>query len=215
MLHAFFFRSYGQFLLYELLQIVNVWDMRKYSSKKTIPTYEMIEAVTFIGSGSGFLACLGVKPANINEKTDGYFLTVGERGVVRIWNLERYIILHLKVFLSLHISILLYMQPMTFLVFNSGVCIFEQQSSDVTINSENEESRRGFTSAIMLPNDQGLLCVTADQQFLFYSARTDKGTFQLNLYRRLIGYNDEILDLKFIGEDEQYLAVATNLEQVR
>ena len=39
-------------------------------------------------------------------------------------------------------------------------------------------------------------------------------TFELSLYRRLIGYNDEILDLKFVGEEEQYLAVATNLEQV-
>jgi len=107
------------------------------------------------------------------------------------------------------------MQSMAFLVFYSSLCVFEQQTSDVTVNSENEETRRGFTSAVMLPNDQRLLCVTADQQFLFYCPkRTDDGTFELSLYRRLIGYNDEILDLKFVGEDEQYLAVATNLEQV-
>ncbi|KAF8702279.1 hypothetical protein HU200_033047 [Digitaria exilis] len=167
-------------------KVVTVWDVRKYSSKKTIPTYEMIEAVSFIGSGSELLACLGIELANMKGKADGYFLTVGERGVVRIWCLE------------------------------SGLCVFEQQSSDVTVNSENEETRRGFTSAVILPNDQGLLCVTADQQFLFYCPkRTDEGTFQLSLYRRLIGYNDEILDLKFVGEEEQYLAVATNLEQVR
>uniref|UniRef100_A0A453T5T9 Anaphase-promoting complex subunit 4 WD40 domain-containing protein n=1 Tax=Aegilops tauschii subsp. strangulata TaxID=200361 RepID=A0A453T5T9_AEGTS len=167
-------------------KVVNVWDLRKYASKKTIPAYEMIEGVSFIGPGSGILACLGVEAAKLKEKTDGYFLTVGERGIVRIWCLE------------------------------SAVCVFEQQSSDVTINSENEESRRGFTATNMLPDDQGILCVTADQQFLFYSCtRTDEGTFQLNLYKRLIGYNDEILDLKFVGEEEQYLAVATNLEQVR
>ncbi|CAD6259813.1 unnamed protein product [Miscanthus lutarioriparius] len=167
-------------------KIVTAWDIRKYSSKKTIPTYEMIEAVFFIGSGSELLACLGIELANIKEKAAGYFLTVGERGVVRIWCLE------------------------------SSLCVFEQQTSDVTVNSENEETRRGFTSAVMLPNDQGLLCVTADQQFLFYCPkRTDDGTFELSLYRRLIGYNDEILDLKFVGEEEQYLAVATNLEQVR
>jgi len=167
-------------------KIVTAWDIRKYSSKKTIPTYEMIEAVSFIGSGSELLACLGIELANIKEKAASYFLTVGERGVVRIWCLE------------------------------SSLCVFEQQTSDVTVNSENEETRRGFTSAVMLPNDQGLLCVTADQQFLFYCPkRTDDGTFELSLYRRLIGYNDEILDLKFVGEEEQYLAVATNLEQVR
>jgi U3 small nucleolar RNA-associated protein 13 len=169
----------------EHLQIVNVWDVRKYNSKKTIPAFEMIEDVSFIGPGSNLLSCLG-EPANIKRKTDGYFLTVGERGVVRIWCLE------------------------------SAQCIYEQQSSDVTVNTENEESRRGFTSAVMLSDDQGLLCATADQQFLFYCpTRTDGGDFQLNLYKRLVGYNDEILDLKFVGEDEQYLAVATNLEQVR
>ncbi|KAL5215921.1 hypothetical protein ABZP36_007322 [Zizania latifolia] len=143
-------------------------------------------AGTFIELGSNLFSCLGIEPTILKGKTDGYFLTVGERGVLRIWCLE------------------------------SALCIFEQQSSDVTIGIENEESRRGFTSAVMLPNSQGLLCVTADQQFLFYRpTRTDGGAFQLNLYKCLVGYNDEILHLKFVGEDEQYLAVATNLEQVR
>lgn len=60
-----------------------------------------------------------------------------------------------------------------------------------------------------------MLCVTADQQFLFYSAiKSVKGAFELNLYKRLVGYNEEILDMRFLGEDEEYLAVATNLEQV-
>ena len=58
----------------------------------------------------------------------------------------------------------------------------------------------------MLPDDRGLLCVTADQQFLFYACtRTDEGTFQLNLYKRLIGYNDEILDLNLLGKKNSTL----------
>lgn len=57
--------------------------------KKTIPTYEMIEAVSFIGSGSELLAYLGIELANMKGGSDVYFLTVGERGVVRIWCLER------------------------------------------------------------------------------------------------------------------------------
>lgn len=67
----------------------------------------------------------------------------------------------------------------------------------------------------MLPSDQGLLCVTADQQFLFYSLlKHSKEDVGLSLTRRLIGYNEEIVDMKFLGDDENYLAVATNLEQV-
>lgn len=67
----------------------------------------------------------------------------------------------------------------------------------------------------MLPSGQGLLCVTADQEFLFYSAIiSQEGSFQLNLNKRLVGYNEEIVDMKFLGVEEQFLAVATSVEQV-
>ena len=96
--------------------------------------------------------------------------------------------------------------------FNRAVCLFEQKSSDITDSSDMD---RGFTSAVMLPFDQGLLCVTADQQFLFYSpVEHPEEMFKLILSRRLVGYNEEIVDMKFLGEEEQFLAVATNLEQV-
>ena len=68
----------------------------------------------------------------------------------------------------------------------------------------------------MLPSNQGLLCSTADQEFLFYSpTETPEGTFHLNLDKRLVGYNEEIVDMKFLGVEEQFLAVATSVEQAR
>ncbi|KAG8082923.1 hypothetical protein GUJ93_ZPchr0014g47417 [Zizania palustris] len=62
------------------------------------------------GDEEAFLACASAAGRCVcfkgkNSKTDGYFLTVGERGIVRIWCLE------------------------------SALCIFEQQSSDVTIKT--------------------------------------------------------------------------------
>ncbi|XP_072988874.1 protein TORMOZ EMBRYO DEFECTIVE [Typha latifolia] len=171
-------------------KVVNVWDARNYSFKITVPTYEMVETVCVVEPGSSLSACLGVNElSSVKRKANGstrvYFLTVGERGLVRVWTSE------------------------------GSICIFEQQSSDVTLSSDKDDSRRGFISATILPEDQGLLCVTADQQFLFYCMRSVEGTFELNLNKRLVGYNEEILDMKFLGEEEQYLAVATNLEQVR
>ncbi|WOK98682.1 transducin beta-like protein 3 [Canna indica] len=168
-------------------KVVNKWDMQTYSFKKTIPTYEMVETVCIIHPGDGLSALLGFTGDN-NSSTSApiHFLTVGERGIVRIWSSE------------------------------SAVCIYEQSSSDVTLISDEDGSRRGFISAVLLPSNLGLLCVTADQQFLFYCPiKSAEGSFQLNMYRRLVGYNEEILDMKFLGVDEQYLAVATNLEQVR
>lgn len=93
--------------------------------------------------------------------------------------------------------------------------MFKQEASDVTASIEEDGSRRGFTSAVMLASDQGLLCVTADQQFLFYSLEFTEELLKLNLTKRLVGYNEEVVDMKFIGDDEKFLALATNLEQVR
>lgn len=99
--------------------------------------------------------------------------------------------------------------------FDSAVCLFEQKSSDVTVTSDDNESKRGFTAAFMLPLNQGLLCVTADQEFLLYSpVENPEGTFEFVLKKRLVGNNGEILDMKFLGDEEQFIAVATNTEQV-
>ncbi|KAL6549165.1 isoform X1 [Orobanche hederae] len=63
------------------------------------------------------------------------------------------------------------------------VLLFEQKSSDLAVSSKKEEVKRGFTSAMMLPLGQGLLCATVDQQFLIYSVdkHADGG---LNLFMR-------------------------------
>ncbi|WCJ27775.1 Transducin beta-like protein 3 [Euphorbia peplus] len=171
-------------------KVVNVWNLHDYVFKTTIPTYEVLESLCVIHSGTQFSSFLGSHNELTRKKESGssaiYFVTVGERGVVRIWNSER------------------------------AVCVFEQKCSDVTVNAETDESKRGFTAVVMLPLDQGMVCVTADQQLIFYlpMGHPEEG-FSLELSKRLIGYNEEILDMKFLGEEEKFLAVATNLEQVR
>ncbi|GMH31616.1 hypothetical protein Nepgr_033460 [Nepenthes gracilis] len=169
-------------------KVVNLWDLNDYHCKMTVPTYEVLEAVCVVYSGTAFYSCLcSVKCGKTRSVFPAfYFVTVGERGIVRLWNSE------------------------------GAVCLFEQKTSDVAFSSENNDVRRGFTAAIMLPSDQGLLCVTADQQFLFYSLiKHHEEVFNLVLDKRLIGYNEEIVDMKLLGEDENHLAVATNIEQVR
>lgn len=171
-------------------KVVNVWNLRNYTCATTVPTYEAIEAVCSIDSSSPFTSCLSSSIKKHGKKKIGLspipFITVGERGIVRIWNSD------------------------------GAVLLFEQKSSDVTIIVDKEDVKRGFTSALMLPLGQGLLCVTADQQFLFYvwEEHAEAG-LNLTLSKRLVGYNEEIADMKFLGEEEQFLAVATSVEQVR
>ncbi|XP_054807359.1 protein TORMOZ EMBRYO DEFECTIVE [Prosopis cineraria] len=170
-------------------KVVTLWDLHDYSSKKTVVTNEAVEAVCAISPGSSFASSLDLYHQQNAKKRSGshaiQFVTVGDRGIIRIWSSE------------------------------GAVCLFEQKTSDVSISTDEDGSQRGFTAATMLALDQGLLCVTADQQFLVYSLEYSDGYLQLNLTKRLIGYNEEIVDMKFLGDDEKFLALATNLEQVR
>lgn len=99
--------------------------------------------------------------------------------------------------------------------FGSAVCLYEQKSSDITVSTDSNASERRFTAAVILPLNQGLLCVTIDDQFLFYTPiGLPEEKFKLILSKRLVGNNEEILDMRFLGDEEKFLAVATNLEQV-
>ncbi|KFK25898.1 hypothetical protein AALP_AA8G177000 [Arabis alpina] len=169
-------------------KVVNLWDLHDYSYKTTVATYEVLEAVTTVPTGTpfaSFVASLDKKSKKKTTSQGTHFITFGERGVVRIWKAE------------------------------GSVCLYEQQSSDITISSDDEESKRGFTAAVLLPSDHGLLCVTADQQFFIYSVAENVDESELVLSKRLVGYNEEIADMMFLGDEEQFLAVATNLEEVR
>ncbi|XP_024179568.1 transducin beta-like protein 3 isoform X1 [Rosa chinensis] len=170
-------------------KVVILWNLDDYSCLKTVTTYETLEAVCVIPSGTLLSSRFGSSKQRNGKKSKSpaiCFITVGDRGIVRIWNSE------------------------------GAVCLFEQKSSDVTITSDDDESKRGFTAALLLPSDQGLLCVTADQEFLLYSpVESPEGTFEFVLSKRLVGNNGEILDMKFLGDEEQFIAVATNTEQVR
>lgn len=70
-----------------------MWDLRDYGFKKTVLAYEVLEAVCVIRSGSLFASLVASFYEQSGKKTSGssaiHFITVGERGIVRIWNSER------------------------------------------------------------------------------------------------------------------------------
>lgn len=74
-------------------QVVMLWELHDYSCKKTVLTYEALEALCVIQSGTPFASSLDMHNKKIRQKNESkgtYFLTVGERGIVRIWSSERY-----------------------------------------------------------------------------------------------------------------------------
>ncbi|MCO5557503.1 hypothetical protein L7F22_011068 [Adiantum nelumboides] len=170
-------------------KVVNVWNMQDFSLQTTVPVYEPIEAVCIVPDGGQLLQVCDMKKlekTKISGAAPVCFLTVGERGIIRIWLAE------------------------------GATCVYEQVSTDAAVVTEKEEEKRGFVGAALLPSAEGVMCITGDQRLLFYHVvKSDIGECNLGISKTLIGNNEEVTDLKFIPGDENLLAVATNLEQIR
>ncbi|MQM07751.1 hypothetical protein Taro_040595 [Colocasia esculenta] len=68
-----------------------------------------------------------------------------------------------------------------------------------------------ITSVIFHPDPNRLL----NARVRVVTAQASEGEVQLNMQKRLIGYNVDIIDMKFVGEEEKLLAVAALSEEVR
>ncbi|KAL3678389.1 hypothetical protein R1sor_021345 [Riccia sorocarpa] len=160
-------------------KVVNIWSLKSFSLKTTIPVYETLEAVCIVPDGCK------LPGSKINGGSGIRFLTVGELGAIRIWNSE------------------------------NGQCLYNQKSQVTKSDNDKEENKGGITHATVTAGDR-IMCVTSDQCLLFFEpAPGEDDQVDLRLSKRLIGYNEEIIDLKYIGTDRTRLAVATNLERIR
>lgn len=69
--------------------MVNVWNLRDYSLHTTVPIYEAVETVLVVSDGCDLPGCT---TETTGQKKSGQaplkFLTVGERGIIQIWNSE-------------------------------------------------------------------------------------------------------------------------------
>lgn len=78
-------------LIAEWFQVVILWNLHDFSCMKTVTTYEVLEGVCAIHSGPLLSSCLSSCKQKSGKKSGLpaiCFITVGERGVVRIWNSE-------------------------------------------------------------------------------------------------------------------------------
>ncbi|CEI98202.1 hypothetical protein RMCBS344292_12317 [Rhizopus microsporus] len=73
-----------------------------------------------------------------------------------------------------------------------------------------KNSQHTITDVVYIKSARVLAVVTNDQNILIYSLEQ-----QLERVKQIVGYNDEVVDVSYVGEDETYLAAATNSAQLR
>ena len=138
-----------------------------------------------------------IESAGFLTDSNEAFYTGGAEGELRLWSFARHGITTV--------------QPMG--RFAKGVVKRRSaKSADDDENGEEEDDEtRGITHVHALPLLNSLVSVHADQNILFRSLPT------LSLTRRLVGFNDQIIDMALLSSSEgpdSHLAVATNTNSI-
>ncbi|KAI9311096.1 WD40-repeat-containing domain protein [Dichotomocladium elegans] len=80
----------------------------------------------------------------------------------------------------------------------------------VKAQDREENSRHAITDIIYAHKSQLLAAVTNDQNILMYSIAE-----RLKRVKQIVGYNDQIVDVTYVGPEDTHLAAATNSEHLR
>nr|XP_020472127.1 transducin beta-like protein 3 [Monopterus albus] len=93
-------------------------------------------------------------------------------------------------------------------------CVYTQTlpSTLTPVSGEEEEKDddpRSLTYLFHLPTSSRLATVTAEHNILLYQLPG------LTTQQQFVGYNDEVLDVKFLGEGDSHIVVATNSSQLK
>ncbi|XP_061741160.1 transducin beta-like protein 3 [Nerophis ophidion] len=97
---------------------------------------------------------------------------------------------------------------------STGRCVYIQPlQSTLSPPSEHEEEKdddpRSLTYLLELPASDRLATVTSEHNIVFYKLPA------LSTQQQFVGYNDEVLDVKFLGKNDSHIVVATNSCQLK
>ncbi|KAI7894430.1 WD40-repeat-containing domain protein [Mucor mucedo] len=95
---------------------------------------------------------------------------------------------------------------------DSGIIKLWDLKSGKLIKAQEPEKNSAHTisDVIYVQKTQILAAVTNDQNILMYSLE-----HKLERVKQIVGYNDEVVDVAYLGEKETHLAAATNSAQLR
>ncbi|NXP42681.1 TBL3 protein, partial [Leiothrix lutea] len=88
----------------------------------------------------------------------------------------------------------------------TAACVHTQP---VPFALQDEPSERSLSQCQFVPARNEILTVSVEHNIVFYDAQT------LQLRKQLAGYNEEVLDVKFLGPGDSHIVVATNSPQLK
>uniref|UniRef100_A0A8C1W8Q0 Transducin beta like 3 n=1 Tax=Cyprinus carpio TaxID=7962 RepID=A0A8C1W8Q0_CYPCA len=94
---------------------------------------------------------------------------------------------------------------------SSARCVFTQVLPDAPALKieEGDLDPRSLMHLLPMPRSNRLATVTAEHNILIYQMPA------LTVQQQFVGYNDDVLDVKFLGKDDTHIVVATNSSQLK
>ncbi|XP_067626559.1 transducin beta-like protein 3 [Eurosta solidaginis] len=84
------------------------------------------------------------------------------------------------------------------------------------LSTLSEDKSHEFRQLLYCKSTEQLAVVTVEQNILIYKATTECfENKKLECVKQLIGFNDEILDICFLGENDRFIAVASNSKNIK
>ena len=196
-------------------KVVNVWSMAEATLGKhlrTLPVYESVEGLAVL---SGRPSCVAAAAA-AGSKPETYFTTAGSKGSLRTWALSTLECVYTKDLPTAAATAASSGTSDSLSARNAAKYIANQIAHLLLIPARKAQTASvpsGDASASVLTaatpaTEERLVAVTAEQNFYVYSASSFR---RLQL---LLGFNDEIIDLKF-HPDSRHLLLASNSSQIR
>ncbi|XP_069503403.1 transducin beta-like protein 3 [Ambystoma mexicanum] len=88
-------------------------------------------------------------------------------------------------------------------------CVYTQTVPHKPRDLEGEAGEHSLTFCTLVPSQQAIATVNVEHNIMIYDLQT------LHLRKQFAGYNDEILDVKFLGPSDSHIVVATNSPQLK
>ncbi|KAJ2779012.1 U3 small nucleolar RNA-associated protein [Coemansia javaensis] len=187
--------------------MVRVWDLKQRKCTAVLESHvSIVRSIDFTHDDGG-----------------KYMVTAGRDSVINVWDWGRKALVRtIPVYESVEAAGLLqdraaasFGPQHTRVVFSGGergaIRLWDMDTGEELFAQAKElNAKHTFVDVIYLPHSQQLVAATSDQNLLFYDA-----VDRLARTRQIVGFNEEIIDLAYVGNAHTHIAVATNTEQLR
>ncbi|KAI8322302.1 WD40 repeat-like protein [Martensiomyces pterosporus] len=166
-----------------------------------------------------------VRAIDFTQDDGSRMVTAGRDSVINVWSWKRKALERtIPVYETIEAAGLLLPETRTGLegggedrqiIYSGGakgvIRLWDMETGEEIFEQAKElNAKHTFVDLLYLPQSQNLVAITNDQNLLFY-----KATKRLERARQIVGYNEEVIDLAYVGPEQKHLAVATNTEQLR